>query len=146
MPDDVGKKLDTHKRGYTGNLGADNPWVSSSTDSTHSSIRSCPVATTMTTVALSPAPLPPKPVPYAEWLEHQRNCLSAYEKAFNAEHRAVLQVEANPINEAKQNVVSARVAGYLLVELFNRRAILLEGPCASLLRKTRIFAPGAWRH
>ena len=37
--------------------------------------------------------------------------------------------KADPSNrKAKNNLVSARVVGYLFVELFDRRTILSEGP------------------
>ena len=86
---------------------------------------------------LSPAPLPRKPVPFdEEWPKYRPTYFSAYVKAYNAERHAVEQVEANPTNkEAEQNVISARIAGYLLVELFRRRTILSDGPCVSLVKQ-----------
>ena len=90
----------------------------------------------MAEIELTPAPLPRTPVLYEEWLEHRHNYLSAYDKVYNAERHAVEQVEANSTNkEAEQNVVSARVAGHLLVELFSRRTILSEGPSRSLAKQ-----------
>jgi len=82
----------------------------------------------MSTIALSVIPLPPEPAP--------PDYLSAYDKIFKAERHAVQQVEINTANEEeKENLISARAAGYLLVELFNRRAILSERACASLAKQ-----------
>ena len=79
----------------------------------------------MTTIVLSPSPLPRKPAPYEEWLEHRH--LSVYEKLFNVERHAAQQGEANPANkEAEQNLTSARIAG---------RAILSESPYALLMEQ-----------
>jgi hypothetical protein len=90
----------------------------------------------MSTIKLPVTPLPPKPVPYEEWQLAWPDCRSAYDRVYNAEWHALQQVEANATSkETKQKLISARVAGYLLVELFNRRTILSEGPCASLVKK-----------
>jgi hypothetical protein len=92
--------------------------------------------TAMSTIKLPVTPLPPKPVPYEEWQLAWPDCRSAYDRVYNAEWHALQQVEANATSkETKQKLISARVAGYLLVELFNRRTILSEGPCASLVKK-----------
>jgi len=94
------------------------------------------------------------------WVEYRRNYLSAYEKVYNAECYAVQQVEVDPTSkEAKQNIMSSRVAGYLLGEFFNRHAILSEGPCASLVKQLTsspqepgdtdhdlVFNVGKWHH
>ena len=40
-----------------------------------------------------------------------------------------------PPIRSQRRTSSARVARYLLVELFNRRAILSDGPCASLVKQ-----------
>ena len=90
----------------------------------------------MESAGLRPHPLPPKPTTYEIWREDRPQYLSAYNLAFNAEKFATKQAEANPINR-KDNIISARVAGYLLVELFNRRAILTEGPCSYLSNELR---------
>ena len=90
----------------------------------------------MAEAELTPVPLPRKPIPYEEWLEHRHNYPSAYERVYNTERHTVKQVEANPTNkEAEEDVISARVAGYLFVELFNRRTILSGGPCKSLVKQ-----------
>ena len=86
---------------------------------------------TMATIMLSPSPLPRLPALYKEWLEHRSSYLCAYEKVHNAECHAAQQTG----REAEQNVISARVAGYLLVELYARRAILSEAPCESLTKQ-----------
>ena len=52
-----------------------------------------------------------------------------YDTVSNPELHADEQVKADPSNrKAKNNLVSARVVGYLFVELFDRRTILSEGP------------------
>ena len=90
----------------------------------------------MSTIALSVTPLPPEPALYEEWRSASPDYLNAYDKIFKAERHVVQQVETNPANEEeKENLISARVAGYLLVELFNRRAILSERACASLAKQ-----------
>ena len=86
----------------------------------------------MTALALSPTPLPREPPTYDGSHEHQPNYLRAYSLALDAERRADEQLGANPFNqEAKDNLIFSRVAGYLL-EFSNRRTILSETPCASL--------------
>jgi hypothetical protein len=90
----------------------------------------------MTTIALSPSPLPRSPASCEQWREYRPNYLSAYNIVLNAERHANEQVEADPSNrEAKDNVMFARVAAYLLLELFSRRAILSETPCVSLVKQ-----------
>lgn len=87
---------------------------------------------TMTTTGLSPGPLPCPPVPEEGW---RPNYLSAYNTTLDAERHAVQQVEVNSsVQEAKDNVMFARVVGYFLLEFFKRRAILSEEPCASLAK------------
>ena len=86
----------------------------------------------MASVDLQSLPLPPEPTTYEIWREDRPQYLSAYNLAFNAESHAAQQAEAEPTNKAKDNIISARVAGYLLVELFDRREILTEGPCSRL--------------
>lgn len=53
------------------------------------------------------------PAPSGEWRECQPFYLSTYNIVLDAERHAVQQVEANPL-EAKNNVVSATMTGYLL--------------------------------
>ena len=56
--------------------------------------------------------------------------------ALNAERHADGQVQADPSNQgAKDHLMFARVAGYLLLEFFNRRAILSEIPYLSLVKR-----------
>ena len=96
--------------------------------------------TAMTTIELTPTPLPLKPPPYDEWKRNQSNYLRAYDMALNAERHADEQIEADPSNqEAKDRLMFARVAGYLLLEFFNRRAILSDIPCVSLVK--RLISP-----
>jgi len=96
----------------------------------------------MTTIELSVNSLPRKPAPSEEWRMHRPDYLSVYNLVLDAERHANEQVEANPSSrEAKDNLMFARVAGYLLTELFNRRAILSEGPCASLAKRLKSPSP-----
>jgi len=90
----------------------------------------------MTTVELSPTPLSPRPPPCDEWKGSWPNHLKAYDIVLGAERHADEQVEASPSNqEAKDCLMFARVAGYFLLEFFNRRAILSEIPCALLANR-----------
>ena len=108
----------------------------------------------MTTVELLATPLPPNPAPYEEWRSDRPDYLRTYDMVFAAERYADEQVQANPSDrKAKENLTSARVAGYLLVELFNRRTILSEGPCVSIVkhlepksgeRNDLVFRIGEW--
>jgi len=90
----------------------------------------------MTTVELFSSSLPAKPAPYDKWREDWPTYLSAYNLVLDAERHANEQLEADPSNlGAKQNRTFARVAGYFLLELFNRSTILSEIPCASLVKQ-----------
>ena len=90
----------------------------------------------MTTIEISTSPLPQIPAPHDEWREYRPTFLSAYTAVLNAERHANEQLEADPSNrEAKENRTFARVAGYFLLELFNRRTILSEMPCVSLVKQ-----------
>jgi len=90
---------------------------------------------TVATVELLATPLPPNPGPYEEWRSDRPDYLRTYDMVFAAERHADEQVKANPSDrKAKDNLTSARVAGYLLVELFNRHTILSEGPCVSIVK------------
>ncbi|KAF9778920.1 hypothetical protein BJ322DRAFT_1113799 [Thelephora terrestris] len=77
----------------------------------------------------------------------------------NAEYHANLQVEANPSRkDAKDNVIFARVAGYLLLELYGRRMTLSDEPASSLVSQLLsrseegkcghdvVFEVGKWHH
>jgi hypothetical protein len=78
--------------------------------------------------------LSPDPTTYEglSWRDESQY-LRAYLRAYNAEIYATQQAEANPTNkQAKDNIISARVAGYLLVELFRQREILTKEPCRYL--------------
>ena len=92
----------------------------------------------------SRSPLPRKPAPCDEWRGDRPNHLSVYNTLLNAERHADEQVEADPSNrKAKGNLTFARVAGYLLLELFNRRMTLSEMPCV-LPVKRFVSLPGAY--
>jgi len=111
----------------------------------------------MTTIEPSASPLPRKPAQLEDWEMYMPDCPSVYNLVLEAERHANEQIEANPSSrEAKDNLMFARVAGYLLPELFNRRAILSEGPCASLAKQLKspsreggtahdvVFGVGKW--
>jgi hypothetical protein len=72
----------------------------------------------MTTIELSTTLLPPKPAPSEEWRASRPDYLSMYRLVLGAECHANEQVEANPTREAADNLVFARGAGYLLLELY----------------------------
>ena len=77
--------------------------------------------TTMSTIKLTVTPLPPDPASYEGWRSTWRDCLSTYDKIFNAERHAAQQVEAHLTNkEAKDNLMSARVTGYLVEDHVDR--------------------------
>ena len=78
--------------------------------------------------------LPPSlPTPaYDTWSATRRNYLIVYRMAYQAERYAETKLLRQ---EAKKNAMFARVAGYLLVELFDRRAVLTETPCVSLAKQ-----------
>src|ERR1700761_8561025 len=82
----------------------------------------------MTSANLKPLPLPSQPETYDIWQRDRPQYLSAYNLAFDAEVYATQKADL----PRKNNIMFARVAGFLLIELFNRRAILTEGPCESL--------------
>jgi len=108
----------------------------------------------MTTVELLTTPLPPNPVPYEKWRSDRPDYLRTYDMVFAAERHADEQAKANSSDrKARDNLTSARVTGYLLIELFNRRAILSEGPCLSIMkhlelksgdRNDLVFRIGEW--
>lgn len=90
----------------------------------------------MTTVELSPSPLPLKPAPWEDWGNDQPSYQSAYDMILTAERHADQKINANPSDkEARGQLISARVVGYLLVELYTRRSILYDKPAAWLMRE-----------
>lgn len=101
-----------------------------------------------------PAPsLPRGPAQYEEWRSDWPDYFSAYNTIFDAEDHAAQQaLEADHRNrEAKDDSTFARVVGYLLLELFNRRVVLSKTPCASLVRQVGsdtihevVFRVGKW--
>ena len=76
----------------------------------------------MSLVELQALPLPREPPKYEEW---QEDWLSAYNLTFNAERYAT----------QNHDIISARVAGYFLIELFNRRAFITTEPCDRLSKR-----------
>jgi hypothetical protein len=113
--------------------------------------------TTITAAGLSVSPLPRPPPPYDDWVLNSPNYITAYNTILNAERHAVTQ--AAPFNKkARQNVMFARLAGYLLLELFYRRGILTEGPCRSIATQINkpsrgnstdlevVFEVGEWQY
>ena len=80
---------------------------------------------TMTLIILSASSLPRN--------HAQSEELRAYSPYYLRAYRLVLDAELHA--NGRDNLISARVAGYLLLELFNRRGVLSEGPCASLVKQ-----------
>jgi len=59
--------------------------------------------------------------------------LSAYNIVLDAERHAKERLDTDPLGrEEKDNLMFARVTGFLLLELFKERAILTVEPCTSL--------------
>jgi len=83
----------------------------------------------MTTVALSTSPLPPSPQAWASTPSH----LEAYNLVLKAESHANEQVQVNPNPEANDRLMSARITGYLLLELSERCEILTDKPYLALV-------------
>ena len=79
----------------------------------------------MTTIILSASPLPRELA--------QSEALDAYSLYYLSAYNLVLDAELDA--DEKDNLISVRVAGYLLLELFNRRGVLSEGPCASFVEQ-----------
>jgi len=76
-----------------------------------------------------PSHLPPEPSPHPEWHIYS----NAYGIVLGVERRAQERLAINPSGrEEKYNLLFTRVTGFLLIELFNERAILSVEPCASL--------------
>ena len=67
--------------------------------------------------------LPLQPTPDQDWFIY----CDAYDIVLDAERHAM---ESGP--EGQDNLLFARVAGFLLIEFFDKRAILSVEPCASL--------------
>jgi len=84
----------------------------------------------MESVELEPRPLLREPPTYDTWKHDWPQYLSAYNLAFNAETYATQQPETDP--SRNDNIISARVAGYFLIELFNRHTSLTTEPCDRL--------------
>lgn len=84
----------------------------------------------MSTVGLKPECLPRRPLAYESWGLHRPTYLSVYECVLLAERQAIEQVESNPSDKtAKDDLISARVAGYLLIELWDQNNAFNEIPC-----------------
>ena len=107
-------------------------------------VNKVPTQSTMTTVELSPGPLPRRMNKDASEI--------AYDTVIHAESYADKQLTASQeelgrvtktdrkaaqktIQEAKENLAFARGAGYLLIELFNRRKTLTNRPYQSLVKQ-----------
>lgn len=89
----------------------------------------------MTTIELSPTPLPPPLALQEGWLHDH---LDAYNAILDAARHIDELLEASPSDKkAKDNLISARVAGYLLLELFDRRTILSGRPYALLAEQIK---------
>jgi hypothetical protein len=73
------------------------------------------------------------PLPTLESTQLQELGLHKWLNAVSA-YKVILQAEALAIqDEANENIISARVAGYLLLELYARRGILGDQPCATVI-------------
>ena len=102
---------------------------------------------TMTTIELPVSPLPRPPPPHNQWGHYWPDYLRAYNTVLDAERHADEQVETNPSNrEAKDDVMFSRLVGFLLLEFFDRRAILSERPCASLAKQIESVPRGGTSH
>ena len=96
----------------------------------------------MTTVQLHPSPLPPKPPTYDTWEAIIPSLSRAYDLVLGAEHHATKRAEADPTNmEAKDDIISVRVAGYLLIELFDKSPVLSLKPCLRLAEEPVSSSP-----
>ena len=90
----------------------------------------------MTVIRLSPSPLPREPAQSEALDAYSPDYLRVYNLVLNAERHVDEQVRDHPSNrQATDNLISARVAGYLLLELFNRRRVLSGEPCASFVKQ-----------
>ena len=90
----------------------------------------------MTSVELHPSPLPSLPPTHDTWQKYWPQYLSAYNLALNAETYATQQAEADPAQN--DNITSARVAGYLLLEFFHLRDILTTGACEQISKELHL--------
>lgn len=73
--------------------------------------------------------LPLMPEAYEEWRRvPSTKCNEAYDLILSAEAHAHQQTPPQPGESAARKVVMARVVGYLLLELYNRRWILGDRP------------------
>ena len=98
----------------------------------------------MSTVQLSPSPLPRRmnkdasKVAYDIVLDaesYANNQLEASQEELNQATKAGRGAAKKAILEAKENLIFARVAGYLLIELFIRRGVLTNRPYQSLVKQ-----------
>ena len=89
----------------------------------------------MSTVEFEPKRLPPEP-PVYEACDIDRDAyLSAYKRVLFAERQAIERVEDNPTGKtAQDDMISARVAGYLLIEFWDRKGVLTDAPCLDIVR------------
>jgi len=75
------------------------------------------------------SPLPPNPFDDRVWLEY----IDTYKVVLEAERHVNALLNANPLGrEEMDNLVYARVTGYLLIELFDKRGILSVEPYTAL--------------
>ena len=84
---------------------------------------------------ITPSPLPLCPFPPQQWSKQ-------YNFILETEHYAMERLAANPFGrQEKANLVFARVAGFLLIELFKESETLSFLPCSRL--KSRALLPCA---
>lgn len=95
----------------------------------------------MSLVHLPLEPLPKRPPRYEQWSnsnDRLRNLLSAYDLAIQAETHAEMKTQSRPQDrEARENLISARFVGRMLIELFEVSWSLGEGPWEQLSNELR---------
>ena len=90
---------------------------------------------TMSTVELEPKHLPPEPPAHEACNIDSSAYLNAYKRVLFAESKAIDRAKANPTDQtAKDNMISAGVAGYLLIEFWDRREVLTDAPFLDLAK------------
>ena len=83
----------------------------------------------MPTTIEPPRQLPLQPFSNQDWSEYGH----AYDIVLNAECHAMKLPDAiPPVQRENNNLIFARVTGFLLIELFDKRAILSVEPCRAL--------------
>ena len=114
----------------------------------------------MAVIELHPNRLPLEPPAYTLWNGRWPEYSRAYNRTLHAESHAAKQAQVNLNNRgARDDVRFARVAGYLLIELFKWRKTLGTKPCETVLKALLsevrepaenkhdvVFSVGRWYH